>query len=418
MTNSEKTQIWNKILIFLSIYFMGVAFLFNSAGEIAEGFMRILFHPSLLLSDYMAIGNVGAAFFNVGLILFIGTVLVIITKTEVSGVIIAGLINAGAFAFLGKNLYNTVFLFLGVILHTFYKKRKVSEDLATAFFSLGIAPIISFITFSIGYPRPLNFIIAILTGLAMGFFLPPVSQKSPDIHEGYNLYNNGLALGLVSIIFYSFYKSFGHVTIIDSVLMEGRNTKILLVFLVLFFAMMASKLVLKDKGIEEYRLLLKRTGRAPSNFIADYSVSTVLFNMGLLGLIGLIYIYAVDGDLNGVTLGGVMALVAFGGMGKHPRNCIPIMLGVGLGSLLTTYDISSSAIVIAALFGTTIAPIAGDFGFILGIIAGYVHLLLVTNMGLLHGNLLLYNNGFTGGIVASVLVNIYRGIIPAFYHKD
>jgi hypothetical protein len=61
---------------------------------------------------------------------------------------------------------------------------------------------------------------------------------------------------------------------------------------------------------------------------------------------------------------------------------------------------------IAILFSTTLAPIAGNYGPIIGIIAGMSHMILVTNVGIIHGGINLYNNGFSGGIVAGVLIPI------------
>ena len=56
--------------------------------------------------------------------------------------------------------------------------------------------------------------------------------------------------------------------------------------------------------------------------------------------------------------------------------------------------------------GHTLAPIAGRFGIIAGIFAGFVHVSMAFNVGYLHGGINLYNNGFSGGFVAAMLVPI------------
>jgi hypothetical protein len=58
------------------------------------------------------------------------------------------------------------------------------------------------------------------------------------------------------------------------------------------------------------------------------------------------------------------------------------------------------------LFSTTLAPIAGTYGMVAGLIAGALHMILVTNVGVIHGGITLYNNGFSGGIVASVMIPV------------
>ena len=63
-----------------------------------------------------------------------------------------------------------------------------------------------------------------------------------------------------------------------------------------------------------------------------------------------------------------------------------------------------------ALFGTTLAPIAGRFGWHWGIVAGFVHSSAALSVGPVHAGLNLYNNGFAAGIVASVLVPVIIAI--------
>ena len=52
----------------------------------------------------------------------------------------------------------------------------------------------------------------------------------------------------------------------------------------------------------------------------------------------------------------------------------------------------------------TLAPIAGEYGILAGILAGFLHMSLVTNIGFLHAGMNLYNNGFSGGFVAAFLL--------------
>ncbi len=98
--------------------------------------------------------------------------------------------------------------------------------------------------------------------------------------------------------------------------------------------------------------------------------------------------------------------MGFSAFGKHLKNCFPIILGVLIAALITGYDLSSTGIIIALLFSTTLAPIAGSYGVGVGIVAGMFHLVLVTNVGIIHGGINLYNNGFAGGIVAGFLIPI------------
>lgn len=60
-----------KYLFILSyaVLFLLIAFLFNSPSEILQGLKNIILSPSTLITDYMRVGNVGAAFFNSGIMM-------------------------------------------------------------------------------------------------------------------------------------------------------------------------------------------------------------------------------------------------------------------------------------------------------------------------------------------------------------
>ena len=77
--------------------------------------------------------------------------------------------------------------------------------------------------------------------------------------------------------------------------------------------------------------LLRTTGRAPSDYLRMFGPAPVLINMGVNGLIGMAFILATGGDLNGPTLGGILTIMGFSAFGKHARNITPIMLGVVIG---------------------------------------------------------------------------------------
>jgi hypothetical protein len=158
------------------------------------------------------------------------------------------------------------------------------------------------------------------------------------------------------------------------------------------------------------RKVVATTGQAPTDFIAIAGIGPTFANMGLCGAIAMAYILVVGGELNGPVIGAIFTIVGFAAFGKHPRNIVPIMAGVFLGSLAKPWNVDDPSILLAALFGTTLAPIAGRFGWHWGVVAGFVHSSAALTVGPLHAGLNLYNNGFAAGIVASVLVPVIMAI--------
>lgn len=151
---------------------------------------------------------------------------------------------------------------------------------------------------------------------------------------------------------------------------------------------------------------MKESGQGRTDFIEKYHHGLIFINMSLLGILATAYILLVGGELNGPTIGGVFTIAGFGASGKHLKNVVPILAGVFWVGYFSIHDISSTAALLAALFGTTLSPISGYYGPAAGFIAGGLHIILTTNITILHAGMNLYNNGFSGGFVAAVLVPI------------
>jgi hypothetical protein len=73
-------------------------------------------------------------------------------------------------------------------------------------------------------------------------------------------------------------------------------------------------------------------------------------------------------------------------------------------TLLFGKGLASPGPLLAVLFGTTLAPLAGEFGPLVGLAAGFVHLVMVEQTAAWHLGMNLYNNGFAGGLTATYFV--------------
>jgi hypothetical protein len=170
--------------------------------------------------------------------------------------------------------------------------------------------------------------------------------------------------------------------------------------------MAAGGFILDRNALKKLAHMLRQSGQAPTDFIASVGLGPTLVNMSLTGAIATAYVLLVGSDLNGPTIGAIMTIVGFSAYGKHPGNILPIMLGVFIASLAKPWQADDPSAVLAALFGTTLAPLAGRFGWHWGIAAGFLHSSVVQSVVHLHGGLVLYNNGFAAGLVAIILVPV------------
>jgi len=195
-------------------------------------------------------------------------------------------------------------------------------------------------------------------------------------------------------------------TIPTMILLEGHSKGLSVYLAILFLSMIIYGFVNCTDIFKGLSHLFSHPGRLVSDFVASDGFPVTLINMGLLGFLSTAYVALTGGTLNGPILGGIFTVVGFGAFGKHVKNVIPVMAGIYLANLVFHWEVSSTSSLIAALFATTLAPIAGAYGIIPGIIAGFLHMAVVMNVGYLHGGMNLYNNGFSGGFVAAIIVPI------------
>ena len=322
------------------------------------------------------------------------------------------------FGLFGKNLVNVWAIVLGVYLYARFRREPFASHVNTAFFGAALAPVFSEILFSTSLPFTLSLPLAVATGLAIGFVLPPAAAHLFKAHMGFSLYNMGFTAGIVGTLIVALYKSYGFVPDPVFIWTTGHNLLLGTFLAIVFGSMLYVGCRLEPDVLQGLRAILREPGRAPSDFIAIAGFGPTLANMGLTGFVGTVYVLAIGGDLNGPVIGAILTIVGFSAYGKHPRNIIPIMLGVFVGSLVKPWGAADPSATLAALFGTTLAPIAGRFGWQWGVVAGFVHSSAAMSVGPLHAGLNLYNNGFAAGIVASVLVPVILAVRAGFGYDD
>jgi hypothetical protein len=187
---------------------------------------------------------------------------------------------------------------------------------------------------------------------------------------------------------------------------DGNNYILAFFLSILFITMLLLGYIIEKDSFLLWKNILKYPGRLVTDFVTFEGFAPSLVNMGINGIIAMLYIILINGDLNGPTIGGIFTIVGFSAFGKHIKNIFPIILGVYIGSITKTWSINDPSVQLAALFGTTVAPIAGEFGWKYGVLAGFIHSSVALSVVSIHGGLNLYNNGFAGGIVAATLIPI------------
>ena len=398
------------ILSLLPLYFIVVGLFMQPVAQIFRGIVEIIREPVFLITDYFVIGGVGAAFINAGVLTLICIGIMYALDMNFDGHTVTSTCLMFGFSLFGKNLLNIWMILVGVFLYARYHKTTVKRYLYVGFYGTSLSPIVSQVMHIVDLPLPLRFLLCAATGIIIGFVLPPLSTHVHFSHKGYSLYNVGFAGGIIATVIVSILKSFG-VTIESRLIwFTGQNQTFIILLAILFGAMILYGIITDPMALEDYRSILRSYGLGGTDYYKSEGGAAVMINMGVNGLASMLFVVMVGADLNGPTIGGIFTVVGFSATGKHLRNILPVMAGVLIASEAKSWNITDPSAILALLLSTTLAPIAGEFGIIAGVIAGFLHSSVALNVGIVYGGMNLYNNGFAGGLVAMFLVPVIQSI--------
>jgi len=392
----------NLLLPYIGISFIILAFVLQPLPELINGFYLIQISESILLTDFVAVGGIGPALLNSGLLMTISYLFIKKLDLRVTGSIYAGILTIGGFAFFGKNIFNVAIIYVGVYLYSRYKHINMRSLIVVFLFSTGLSPISSVIMFGLGLELYLSIPLGIFAGLLAGFLLVELSSRVISFHQGYDLYNVGFASGVLSFAFFSVIKLFNFNYTTNLIYTNDSHLLLLYLFIIICSTYIVVGSIMLKFDLRGYKDLLKKSGRAATDFTRRDNQAITMFNIGVTGLAALVMILLLNIHINGPVFGGLFTIIGFAAFGKHIRNILPPMVGVFLVSIIFDIDLSVP-VVLAMLFSTGLAPVAGEFGILIGVATGMLHLPVAFSLGQLHGGVLLYSNGFAAAFTAVIV---------------
>jgi hypothetical protein len=406
----DRSLYWLIVVIILFFAVSGLAY--QGVEETFSGFLLLQQHPGRLITDYTVVGGVGAALLNAAVTGAMTLVLVRLSSVRLSGPTIAAVFTIMGFSLFGKTPANIAPIFLGVFIAGRLVDKPFSSYILIAFFGTALGPLVTFLTWEAGFTGFAALIVGILGGVTAGIILPSLAMAMLRMHEGFNLYNIGLTCGFFGLFAAALLSAMNRVLTITVIWNSEPSWLLIAITPVVCLILIIWGLVQEGpkKALKGFKKIQGLSGRLPSDFMEMVSAGSSMVNAGLLGLAGSAYVLAVGGDFNGPTIGGLFTVIGFATFGKHLKNCIPVAVGVAAATLIFGKSLTAPGPILALLFGTTLAPLAGEFGPLVGLTAGFLHLLMVERTAAWHGGLDLYNNGFAGGLVATFMVAIIEWI--------
>lgn len=427
-------------LLFSVSFLIAVPFAVMYTGDTAvfSDWVRILANPCPLITDYYLLGSLSAAFLNASLCCMVCTFILYFTDHDtLSASHLAGFFLVAAHCFYGLNLLNMWSPIIGIFLYSKVMKEKFRDHLDIAMLSTAFGPFMSELMFR--YPLsihiPINLgpytmnlwgaFLALLLGIFLGFAIPAMLPGAKLLHRGFNLYNAGLAFGLLGLLLYSFmYRTFGVEDPKSTTLGSGGVDYFLfcnLFFGIVFLICLIKGWSMNGKSLKGYRNVLRCSGY-DIDFLDAFDCSLTWINLGFYGMFMVLYfdfvILVTSGvGWTGATCGVTLAAISFAAAGQHPRNVWPIIAGYALMNGLMVglcllagrpiaWTLSTQLYMNSLAFATGLCPFAGHFGALVGIMAGALDAVLCVTTSQIHGGLVLYNGGLTAGLTAVILMPI------------
>ncbi len=407
MQRSEKLLYLLMALLITSFFTIGMAL--EGPLDVVRQVVNLQKESARLINDFTLYG-VGTALFNAATVGTLGLVLVYFATVSLSGPTLSAILTMMGFSLFGNTLLNCTPLIVGVWLASKLARKTFGSYSLIALFGTALGPLVTHVMFSLNLSYAISIPLALVAGIGAGFILPAVAGSMLQLHQGYNLYNVGFSCGFIGLFAANLLlasKSMQAITITWNTAFSLPLTLLIPIFC---STLIAVALVV-DKPRQCFQglsAIQKLSGRLPYDFFDTGYFGGTLLNIGLLGLLYWAYVLVVGGSINGPVVGGIFTIMAFGGFGKTLKNTVPVVIGVILSTLVFGKSLTAPGPLLAALFSTTLAPIAGQFGIVAGLLAGFIHLVMVEVTAHWHAGLDLYNNGFAGGLTASLFIAILQ----------
>lgn len=371
---------------------------------VIRGLWTIVISRDALITDYFELAGYGTALLNACLVLSIGLFLLHMEQVKFTGLTMAAIFIYVGYGFWGKNPVNILPILLGSFLYAKLHGSRLSRYLYTALFGTCLSPLITELVYLLPFDRWINLLISVGAGILIGFMLPELSVHTASMHKGFNLFNVGFSAGTLAFVMVCILKSFGLESQPAMIWRAGRPLWIGAGLYLFFLLTFLYGLYLNHGNVKDLLKIWKHPGRAVADFVLMEGVGSTLMNMALVGSICVTYIYLIGGDFSGPVVGAILTAFGFSAFGVHVRNYLPVLCGVFLSTFLNQFTPTTPGIQLAAIFAVGLSPIAGRFGIIPGVLAGILHVAIVMCTSQMYGGLNLYNNGFSAGWVAIIML--------------
>lgn len=389
------------IFIFLLTYGLSItlaAFFLASPEKLISGMEEIVRSPSNLITDYVHIAGVGAAFLNSGLVTLSSLFLLRKHKHHFCSLTVSVIMMLSGFSFFGKNIVNSAPIILGCLIYLRIHHSGRQDLLVMGLLSTCLSPIVSTIYCAPDHSAISNKFIALVAGLLIGYTILPIFEFLKVHTKELNLYNMGFSAGFIGVIGNLTTRNILAIKIVPHDLSFEHHHALLIFLVALFTLPFLVFLYFYKKNIDRSKHLFLDLKK-----IARFS---------LYGYLAVIFTLLLKVPLSGILVGAILTFAGFSMYNFKFRYFFFPALGVFLTALLLYRDAATTNNIVIILFASTLSPMTRKYGLVTGTLSGALFSLITRNTQYLTAGINLYNCGFAGGITVLLMdfvrVSFYR----------
>lgn len=389
------------IFIFLLTYGLSItlaAFFLASPEKLISGMEQIVRSPSNLITDYVHIAGVGAAFLNSGLVTLSSLFLLRKHKHHFCSLTVSVIMMLSVFSFFGKNIVNSAPIILGCLIYLRIHHSGRQDLLVMGLLSTCLSPIVSTIYCAPDHSAISNKFIALVAGLLIGYTILPIFEFLKVHTKELNLYNMGFSAGFIGVIGNLTTRNILAIKIVPHDLSFEHHHALLIFLAALFTLPFLVFLYFYKKNIDRSKHLFLDLKK-----IARFS---------LYGYLAVIFTLILNVPLSGILVGAILTFAGFSMYNFKFRYFFFPALGVFLTALLLYRDAATTNNIVIILFASTLSPMTRKYGLVTGTLSGALFSLITRNTQYLTAGINLYNCGFAGGITVLLMdfvrVSFYR----------
>lgn len=192
--STEYTTLLSIVLFIMFVSFVIIGFIQDKKAF--TKLFKLMKLPGRLVSDFYITFGSGTTFVNMGILGIAFTTIVLLLGGDISGPTIGGIFSIVGFGAVGKHLKNCIPIAIGAIICAFLNIWSINSPsmIMAILFSTTLAPLSG----QFGWPF----------GIIAGFTHVCMVMNMGGLHGGLNLYNNGFAGGIVTIVLLPLFSAF------------------------------------------------------------------------------------------------------------------------------------------------------------------------------------------------------------------